>query len=125
MIHQRGRPISLYWKIFENYTIKANRNGSGTKVTDVIEYDEKYSKLLHYLLEEVYLIEHENEATEANGKIYLTKNGKIIIRAFSISGGSVGLFEGKRIGRAKNLEKLSEEIKALSLSLNDINKTSF
>jgi chromosome segregation protein len=27
-----------------------------------------------------------------------------------MSGGSVGLFEGKRIGRAKNLEKLSKEI---------------
>ncbi|MEM6831410.1 MAG: chromosome segregation protein SMC, partial [Bacteroidota bacterium] len=34
-------------------------------------------------------------------------------RQFSISGGSVGLFEGKRIGRAKNLEKLDATIKEL------------
>ncbi len=27
-----------------------------------------------------------------------------------MTGGSVGLFEGKKIGRAKNLEKLQEEI---------------
>src|SRR6185436_9882817 len=31
---------------------------------------------------------------------------------FSLSGGSVGLFEGKKIGRAKNLEKLIKEISA-------------
>ena len=32
-------------------------------------------------------------------------------RKFSISGGSVGLFEGKKIGRKKNLEILEKEIK--------------
>jgi chromosome segregation protein len=32
---------------------------------------------------------------------------------YSFSGGSVGLFEGKKLGRAKNLEKLDEEIKSL------------
>jgi len=31
-----------------------------------------------------------------------------------MAGGSVGLFEGKRIGRAKNLENLAKEIKSLS-----------
>ncbi len=31
---------------------------------------------------------------------------------YSLTGGSVGLFEGKKIGRAKNLEKLQEEIAA-------------
>ncbi|MDA0315424.1 MAG: chromosome segregation protein SMC, partial [Bacteroidetes bacterium] len=38
---------------------------------------------------------------------------KFIKKKFSLSGGSVGLFEGKRIGRAKNLEKLEREIKEL------------
>jgi chromosome segregation protein len=43
----------------------------------------------------------------------LAESGKYIKKKFSLSGGSVGLFEGKRIGRAKNLEKLEKEIKEL------------
>ncbi len=43
----------------------------------------------------------------------LDKDGKVTFRKYSISGGSIGLFEGKRIGRAKNLEKLEVEIKDL------------
>jgi chromosome segregation protein len=33
-----------------------------------------------------------------------------------MAGGSVGLFEGKRIGRAKNLENLAKEIKGIETS---------
>ena len=48
--------------------------------------------------------------------VLLSKSGKYIRKDFSLSGGAVGLFEGKKIGRAKNLEKLQEEIKALEVS---------
>src|SRR5699024_3351906 len=37
----------------------------------------------------------------------------------SLSGGSIGLFEGKRIGRVKNLERLSKEIKLLDKKLSE------
>jgi len=40
----------------------------------------------------------------------LEKNGKYVKGKYTLSGGSVGLFEGKKIGRAKNLEKLHDEI---------------
>ncbi|MEO7120533.1 MAG: chromosome segregation protein SMC, partial [Ginsengibacter sp.] len=36
--------------------------------------------------------------------------GKYVKGKYSLTGGSVGLFEGKKIGRAKNLEKLAEKI---------------
>jgi chromosome segregation protein len=39
---------------------------------------------------------------------------------FTLSGGSVGLFEGKKIGRAKNLEKLREEITAQQAVVDDL-----
>src|SRR5690606_1372368 len=51
---------------------------------------------------------------------FITKNGKLTRRKYSISGGSVGLFEGKKIGRAKNMEKLEKEIKELTNKLADI-----
>ena len=46
----------------------------------------------------------------ANGHVVLEKHGKYVKGKYSLTGGSVGLFEGKKIGRAKNLEKLAEKI---------------
>jgi len=43
--------------------------------------------------------------------VLIGKSGKFNKSKYTIAGGSVGLFEGKRIGRAKNLENLSKEIK--------------
>ncbi|MGL1269248.1 hypothetical protein ACSTLE_23455, partial [Vibrio parahaemolyticus] len=39
---------------------------------------------------------------------------------YTLTGGSVGLFEGKKIGRAKNLEKLHEEIIAQEKIVNGL-----
>ena len=79
---------------------------------DLIEFDNKYANLIKYLLWNVYVsdkVDHDG-GTDIT---LLDKEGKIAEGKYRISGGSVGLFEGKRIGRAKNLEKLEEEIKGL------------
>jgi chromosome segregation protein len=54
--------------------------------------------------------------TQNRKVVLLSKSGRYIRKDFSLSGGAVGLFEGKKIGRAKNLEKLQEEIKQLELT---------
>src|SRR5688572_17595626 len=76
----------------------------------VIEVDEKYRKLAEYLLSNVFIAESEEALESSNGFIVIEKNGKYVKGKYSLTGGSIGLFEGKRIGRAKNLEKLQEEI---------------
>ncbi len=88
--------------------------------TEIVEYDHKYKKLVAYVLDNVYILSDQQEIPNNEDCIFITKNGNIIRRTFSLSGGSVGLFEGKRIGRAKNLEKLQAEIKKLSLRLDEI-----
>lgn len=87
---------------------------NATAATEVVEYDDKYKKLIGYLLENVYIYENELPENRQPGAIFVEKGGKIIHKKFNISGGSVGLFEGKRIGRAKNLEKLAIRIKELT-----------
>ncbi|HXL56432.1 MAG TPA: AAA family ATPase, partial [Chitinophagaceae bacterium] len=78
---------------------------------DVIEVDEQYNKLAAYLLGNVYIAENEEAVNNSsNGAIVLEKNGKYVKGKYTLTGGSVGLFEGKKIGRAKNLEKLHDEI---------------
>jgi chromosome segregation protein len=89
--------------------------------TEIIEYDPKYKKLMAFILDKVYI--HEGDIKTLPGSdenTFITKNGKLTKRRFSISGGSVGLFEGKKIGRAKNMEKLEKEIKELTSKLDDI-----
>jgi chromosome segregation protein len=89
--------------------------------TEIIEYDQKYKKLMAYILDKVYIYEGDPKTLPASDEnTFITKNGKLTKRKFSISGGSVGLFEGKKIGRAKNLEKLEKEIKELTSKLDEI-----
>ncbi|MDW8273784.1 MAG: chromosome segregation protein SMC, partial [Chitinophagales bacterium] len=87
--------------------------------TSLIEIEPKYKKLAVYLLDKVFIVD-ENASFDASsldelaGKaVLISKNGRFVRQEYSISGGSVGLFEGKKIGRAKNLEKLKNEIEQL------------
>jgi chromosome segregation protein len=76
----------------------------------VVEIDSKYANLAKYLLGNVFIAENEDALRNSNGAVVLEKTGKYVKGKYSLTGGSVGLFEGKKIGRAKNLEKLIEEI---------------
>ena len=78
----------------------------------VIEIDPQYAALANHLLGNVFIAENE-AALEANSTgVILEKTGKYVKGEFTLTGGSVGLFEGKKIGRAKNLEKLLEDIQS-------------
>lgn len=88
--------------------------------TQIIEFDPKYRKLMSHILDRVYIYEGDPRNIPADDdNTFITKSGKLTKRRFSLSGGSVGLFEGKKIGRAKNLEKLEKEIKELTGKLNE------
>lgn len=89
--------------------------------TQIIEFDPKYGKLMAYILDKVYVHDGDIKSVPIDdNNTFITKNGKVTKRRFSLSGGSVGLFEGKKIGRAKNLEKLDKEIKDLTRKVEDI-----
>lgn len=87
----------------------------GIPALSVIEYAEKYNHLAQWLLKDVYLVENEADFPDniAEGCVYLQKNGQNIRRKFVQSGGSTGLFEGKRLGRARNLVSLEKEVAEL------------
>ena len=76
----------------------------------VVDVEEKYKKLAEYLLGNVFIADSEEALQKSNGFIVIEKTGKYVKGKYSLTGGSIGLFEGKKIGRAKNLEKLQEEI---------------
>lgn len=87
---------------------------------DVVEIDEKYKGLGNYLLGKVFISEDISDTDYsqlADQEVLLVeKNGRMNRGKYTLSGGSVGLFEGKKLGRAKNLEKLEAEIKELEVT---------
>ena len=90
---------------------------------DVVDVDIYYQSLCNYLLKDVYLIDDQNEQVLNNtqlpeGVVLIGKSGKFNKSKHTMAGGSVGLFEGKRIGRAKNLENLAKEIKQFDTRVN-------
>lgn len=117
----KGRANFFVLESFENnssLTAPANTPSDTISALTIIEVEDKYRKLCEFLLKDVFIIERDeenviqqNSADQKN--ILLGKSGKYSRSKFSISGGSVGLFEGKRIGRAKNLEALEKEIKKI------------
>ncbi len=78
----------------------------------VVEVEEKYRKLAEHLLGNVFIADNEDALQNSNGFVVIEKHGKYVKGKYSLTGGSVGLIEGKKIGRVKNLEKLEEEIAA-------------
>ena len=53
----------------------------------------------------MYIAENDEAINTSTNAVILEKHGKYVKGKYALSGGSVGLFEGKKIGRAKNLEK--------------------
>ncbi|MBX7125117.1 MAG: chromosome segregation protein SMC [Cyclobacteriaceae bacterium] len=92
--------------------------------TQVIEFDPKYGKLMSYILDRVYIFDGDTKMLPPEDEnTFITRSGKYTRRRYSLSGGSVGLFEGKKIGRAKNLEKLDKEIRELNKKVEDIRQS--
>ncbi len=86
----------------------------------VIEVDEKYRSLANYLLANVFIAENEDVLKNSNGAVVLEKHGKYVKGKYFLAGGSVGLFEGKKIGRVKNMEKLRGEIASQEKVVNEL-----
>lgn len=108
--HKKGKAnFFLLDKLAENQNTFHQPNNT-IKALDVIEVDEQYSKLAQHLLANVFIAENDEAINNSNGAVVLEKTGKYVKGKYTLTGGSVGLFEGKKIGRIKNLEKLQDEI---------------
>ena len=117
--HKKGK--ANFFLLDQLTGAQANAAPSNTiAALSVVEIDPKYAALANHLLGNVFIAENE-AALEANHTgIILEKTGKYVKGKYTLTGGSVGLFEGKKIGRAKNLEKLLEDIEAQEKVVNDL-----
>ncbi|QEC65930.1 chromosome segregation protein SMC [Panacibacter ginsenosidivorans] len=108
--HKKGKANFFILDKINEATVETHQPANTIPALSVIEVDDQYQKLAEYLLSNVYIAENEDAIENSNGAVVLEKTGKYVKGKYTLSGGSVGLFEGKKIGRAKNLEKLHDEI---------------
>ena len=119
--NQKGKANFFLLDRINNYKKASEHQPANTiKALDVIEVDEKYRQLAEYLLCNVYIADDEAAMLDSDGAVVLEKHGKFVKGKFSLTGGSVGLFEGKKIGSAKKLEKLWKEIESQEAVVNAI-----
>lgn len=110
---QKGKANFFILDAFADYQAPMILLPATKMAIDCIQVDAQYRKLCAYLLENVLIAtQPELQLVLPEGAAaILAQSGQVIKRRFSVSGGSIGLFEGKRIGRKKNLELLEEAIK--------------
>ncbi len=98
------------------------------KVLDILQFDSKYHSLSKFLFQNVYFVDNHVDIKTLNPLAkYIEKNGCWVYGNFQMMGGSIGLFEGKKIGRKKDLEILQNTIqeneKTLSLLQQNLEST--
>lgn len=108
--HKKGKANFFILDRLSGNVDEGHQPANTIKAIDVIEVDDQYYSLAKHLLGNVYIAENDEALNNSNGAVVLEKSGKYVKGKYTLTGGSVGLFEGKKIGRAKNLEKLRDEI---------------
>ena len=122
----KGRANFFILKNFETHTTPLMENiNDCLPALNIVDIEERYRPLCNYLLRNVYIVMENEDHTpflqkDNESLIFVSKNGKYCRTKNSLSGGSVGLFDGKRIGRGKHLENLEGQINTLSSGLEQI-----
>jgi chromosome segregation protein len=105
--------------ILDEFTDEAITNlEQGSNASNYVKVNAGYEKLVNSLLNNVIVVETEQNALEVTQKnaTVISRNGKLIRKGNTISGGAIGLFEGNKIGRMERLEKLNKTIEQLKAS---------
>ncbi len=110
--NQKGKANFFLLDQFNGHPVLQDLPAGTIHALSVVDIDSRYQSLANYLLGQVVIIDDEENIPAGFTGIVLAKSGKFFKGKYTLSGGSVGLFEGKKLGRAKNLERLREEITA-------------
>ena len=112
-VQQKGK---AQFFLLDQVEIKQSIQNIGLlELSSVIEVEEKYSELIKMICHNVCLASDEQIFNQGVLDDFpeltlLNSNGSIIRNKSSIAGGSIGLFEGKKIGRKKRIEHLKSQI---------------
>ena len=120
---QKGRANFFILELIDRNPPELKLLPGSLPAMNVVSADPAYRNLVAFLLGDVVIVEEQSPLpVPTPDVVYLQKNGGFVQRRFSLAGGSVGLFEGKKIGRKKNLELLEVEIRKLEKADGDLHR---
>lgn len=115
--NKKGKANFFILKQFEKYqATTVNSIDNLIPALSVVNVDAQYASLAQHLLGHVYIAPKDSSVpldSYSSDCTVVDASGKMIVGNYTLGGGSVGLFEGNKIGRAKNLERLAQEIETL------------
>jgi chromosome segregation protein len=124
--NSKGKANFFILDKFRNATTGGKQIPGCVPALSVIEVSDLYQPLLNELLKDVYILDNEQHLEDViqfpDDISIISLSGSIVKSNKVITGGSVGLFEGKKLGRKKNLEKLEAEIKVLEIQTIELEK---
>lgn len=102
--------------------IKGNENGIIGIASDLVKYNKKYEQIITNLLGRTVIVDNMNSAinvAKQNGYSFriITVEGDVINPSGAITGGSVAKKTVNILGRGREIEKLEENIKELSIKI--------
>ncbi|HMO32367.1 MAG TPA: chromosome segregation protein SMC [Lacibacter sp.] len=118
--NQKGKANFFLLDQFNGHKVLEAAPEGTLRALDVVEVDARYQSLANYLLGQVVITENGHNLPQGFDGVVVEKTGKFYKGKYTLSGGSVGLFEGKKLGRSKNLERLHEEILAQETVVMDL-----
>lgn len=97
------------------------------RALDLVEFENKYENMFRYLLGHVFILEEnvaiaQVENTAEKRVVFLLQNGSLVKQRYSYNGGSVGLFDGKRTGKLKNLQDMETLLQQMHASIDELQK---
>ncbi len=117
--NKKGKANFFILNNFDQYKASEHSIPQGlTPALDVVTVDDEFKPLAQHLLGHVYISTDGVKVEDfpmQNGNVIVEKSGKMVRGRYTVGGGSIGLFEGNKIGRAKNLERLAKEIEDLTV----------
>lgn len=122
--NKKGKANFFILNQFSQYHADQHSNIEGlVPALSVVNVDEQYMPLAQHLLGHVYIAPDGTDVATypmENGNVIVEKTGKMVRGKYTLGGGSIGLFEGNKIGRAKNLERLAQEIADLTAKTTEL-----
>ncbi|NJL15229.1 MAG: chromosome segregation protein SMC [Microscillaceae bacterium] len=104
----------LFWGGLDVSVLKPRPEDAPVLALEVVSCDPIHWPLLCLLLQSVWILPHEHFPQIVPEDDYVTRDGRIVRRLYQLTGGSVGAFEGKRLGGSRNLAILQSQIAKLN-----------
>lgn len=108
---QKGRASFFILDQLADVTISTDTDS----VVSKLEFDQKYTHLFHYLFGDIKVKPSGDVSSQ-----YILDDSTVIRRKYVVSGGSVGLFAGKKVGRKKTYEESLKKIDKLKVKLEKV-----